>query len=198
MGCGGGLRRRACRTLGVVGVEPKQPRAQRPNPRLVVPVAPSFEDPALLVDHAHRVFLARPIDPSEPPVTYHPHSLHPAVVDSSRREEPWRLLTDGALRARPPVAAHWAPRRNVRRRWSKTGPLTGQAQSGALPTSADQQSLTSKPEGALPRAVRCVGRASAREAWRSTAGHPEVSATPRSFRLIPRCPSASTSLVNVR
>jgi hypothetical protein len=44
------------------------------------------------------VLLARPIHPSEPPVAHHPHSLHPTVVDS-RREVPWRLLTDGALGA---------------------------------------------------------------------------------------------------
>ena len=53
-----------------------------------------------------------------------------------------------ALRARPPVAALRAPRRNVGRRRSKTGPLHGQDQTGALPTSADQQRMTSKTNAA--------------------------------------------------
>jgi len=34
------------------------------------------------------------------------------------------------------------------RRWSKSGPPHGQAQTALFPTSADNRSLTSKPEGA--------------------------------------------------
>jgi len=60
-----------------------------------------------------------------------------------------------ALWARPPVAAHRASRRNVGRRWSKRGPLHGQAQTGARPTSADPQRMTSKPKGdAVPHLAR--------------------------------------------
>src|SRR5205085_5214430 len=54
-----------------------QPGAQRPDPRLVVVVALALQDPPTLVDHAHCVLLASPVDPSKPPVTHHPHSLHP-------------------------------------------------------------------------------------------------------------------------
>src|SRR5947209_4735332 len=68
-----------------------------------------------------------------------------------------------ALWARPPVAALGAPRRNAGRRWSKRGPLNGQAQTGALPTSADPQRMTSKPRAGvssdrrrLPLSIRRV------------------------------------------
>src|SRR5437763_1212504 len=124
------------------------PRAQRADPRLVVPEPPALHDPPALVDHAHRVLLAGPINAREPRLAHHPHRPSDRLTDR-RREVPWRLLTDGALRARPPVAAQRAPRRNVGRRWSKTGPLHGQAQTGALPTSADPQRMTSKPDGAV-------------------------------------------------
>jgi hypothetical protein len=39
-----------------------------------------------------------------------------------------REVRRSGLKARLPVAAHRAPRRNVGRRWSKSGPLDGQAQ----------------------------------------------------------------------
>jgi hypothetical protein len=41
-----------------------QPRAQRPDPRLVVAASPALRDPAPLVEHA-------------PPLAHHPQSLHP-------------------------------------------------------------------------------------------------------------------------
>ena len=114
---------------------------------LIVPVPAALDDPAALVNDTYRVLLARPINPSEPTFRHDP--LLPICLTRDRREVAWRMLTDGALRARPPVAAQRAPRRNVGTRWSNTGPLPRQAQTGTLPTSADKHSLTSppKPEG---------------------------------------------------
>ena len=63
----------------------EQPRAQRPDARLVVPVAATIDDPPALVDHAHRVLLARPIDPSEPLLDHHPHSSSTCSVLRSAR-----------------------------------------------------------------------------------------------------------------
>jgi len=90
----------------------QKPSAQRPDPRLVMPVATTFHDPSPLVDHAHRVLLAGPVHPSELPLLI-TLTVPSDRLTHNRREAPWRLLTDGALRARPPVAALWAPRRNV-------------------------------------------------------------------------------------
>ena len=43
------------------------------------------------------------------------------------------------------------------RRWSKSGPLHGQARMALFPTSADQQRLTSKPKPAVVRTAQVWG-----------------------------------------
>ena len=58
----------------------QQPHAQRPDPRLVVPVAAPLQDPPALVDHAHRVLLARPVHPGKPTIRHDYHSLEIAPV----------------------------------------------------------------------------------------------------------------------
>ena len=57
--------------------EPQQPRAQRPDPGLVVTITATLHDPPALVDDAHRVLLAGPINPSEPTIRHDHHSLQP-------------------------------------------------------------------------------------------------------------------------
>jgi hypothetical protein len=51
-----------------------QSRAQRPDPRLVAAVAAALHDPPPLVDHAHRVLLAGPINTSEPTLQHDHHA----------------------------------------------------------------------------------------------------------------------------
>jgi hypothetical protein len=80
-----------------------QPPAQRADPALVMPVAATFDDPSTLVDHAARVLLAGPIDASK--TLLHSYSFQPSILTAADGEVPWRLLTDGALTARLPVAA---------------------------------------------------------------------------------------------
>jgi hypothetical protein len=53
----------------------------------------------MLIHHAHRVLLAGPIDPSAPTIRHDHHSLQTTRSTESRRQVPWRLLADGALRA---------------------------------------------------------------------------------------------------
>jgi hypothetical protein len=47
-------------------LQPDQPRAQRAQPALVMPIPPALHDPPSLIDHAHRVLLTGPIDPGKP------------------------------------------------------------------------------------------------------------------------------------
>jgi hypothetical protein len=85
-------------------VERDQPRAQRRDPALVMPVTATLEDPPVAVDHTDRMLLAGPIDPSEATLL-HDVSLHPMTLTAAGGEVPWRSLIDGALTAQLPVAA---------------------------------------------------------------------------------------------
>jgi hypothetical protein len=51
-----------------------QPCAQRPDPFLAVPIPAPFQNPASLIDHARRVLLAGPIDPSKPTIRHDHHT----------------------------------------------------------------------------------------------------------------------------
>jgi hypothetical protein len=66
-------------------LETDQPRAQRPDPRLVVTEPTALNDSALLVDHADRVLLAGPVNASEPRLAHRPHSfIRPGLPGSAR------------------------------------------------------------------------------------------------------------------
>jgi hypothetical protein len=66
-----------------------------------MPIAATLHDPPVDVDHADRVLLAGPVDPSE--AIPHDSSL-PSMLTVAGGELPWWSLTDGALMARLPVA----------------------------------------------------------------------------------------------
>jgi hypothetical protein len=116
-----------------LGPELEQSRAQRGEPALVVAVAAALQDPPLAVDDAAGVLLAGPVDPSETTIT-HVCSLRPALTVAGG-EVPWRVLTDGALTARLPVAARGT---STERREALVScwPSARASDAGALPTSA--------------------------------------------------------------
>ena len=111
-----------------------QPCAQRLDPTLVMTVAASFDDPPIAIVDAHRVLGAGPINSSGPTLT-HNSSLQPTILTAAGDEVPWRLLIDGALRARLPVAAQGTStdrREALVSRW----PSARASNAGALPTAA--------------------------------------------------------------
>ena len=58
-----------------------KPRAQRPDPGLVVTKSAALHDPPPLVDHAHRVLLAGPIHPGEPSLRHDHHAPSNQPID---------------------------------------------------------------------------------------------------------------------
>ena len=81
-----------------------QPRAQRLDPALVMAIAAPLDDPAVAVGDASGVLLAGPIDPGAATLV-HDSSLRPVTLTAAGGEVPWRVLIDGALTARLPVAS---------------------------------------------------------------------------------------------
>jgi hypothetical protein len=96
-------------------------------------IATSFNDPSIGIDDTDSVLLTGPIDASEPALSH----------DSSRRstltvaggEVPWRVLTDGALPARLPVATRGTSTER-REALVSSWPSARASDTGALPTSA--------------------------------------------------------------
>jgi hypothetical protein len=110
-----------------------QPPAQRPDATLVVTEAPTLNDPPLAVDHADGVLLAGPINAGE--AFLHDYLLGTPLTCVGG-EVPWRVLTDGALTARLPVATRGT---STERREALVScwPSTRASAGGALPASAD-------------------------------------------------------------
>ncbi len=116
--------------------EPQQPGAQRPDPALVMPVAAALHDPPMLVDNAHGVFLASPINASDLPFLHdHPPSTNQLTVVGG--EVPWRMLTDGALTTQLPGATRGTST-ECREALVSNGPSARASAKGALPASADK------------------------------------------------------------
>jgi hypothetical protein len=113
----------------------EQSRAQRPDPALVMPIAAALHDPPLLVNDAYRVLLAGPIDPSETTLLLHDHAS-PRRLTVVGGEVPWRMLTDGALTARLPIAARGTSTER-REALVSNWPSARASAKGALPASAD-------------------------------------------------------------
>jgi hypothetical protein len=113
--------------------ELQQAPAQRAQAALVMPVAAALDDPPVTIDDAHRVLLAGPIDASEPTLCHLCSLL--TVLTATGGEVPWRVLTDGALRAQLPVAT---PGTSTQRREAlvSSWPSARASDAGALPTSA--------------------------------------------------------------
>jgi len=66
-------------------LETDQPRAQRPDARLVVTEPAALHDPTPLVDHANRVLLAGPVNAMKPRLAHRPHSfIRPGLQGSAR------------------------------------------------------------------------------------------------------------------
>jgi hypothetical protein len=100
-------------------------------------VPAALDDPPVRVDHAHRVLGTGPVDPGEPTLLSHNHSLRPTLTIAGG-EVPWRSLTDGALTAQLPVAAQGT---STERREAPVscGPSARASNRGALPAPAGTQ-----------------------------------------------------------
>jgi hypothetical protein len=100
---------------------------------LVMPVAAPLDDPPIGVDHADGVLLIGPIDSSEGITD--DSSLQPTTLTAAGGEVPWRVLIDGALRARLPVAAQGTST-DRREALVSCWPSTRASAVGALPATA--------------------------------------------------------------
>ena len=111
-----------------------QARAQRLDPALIMAIATPLDDPAVAVGNASGVFFAGPIDASEATLV-HDSSLQPVMLTAAGGEVPWRVLIDGALRARLPVAAQGTST-DRREALVSLWPSTRASAFGALPAAA--------------------------------------------------------------
>ena len=114
--------------------ELEKARTQRRDPALVMAIATPLDDPAVAVGDARGVFFAGPIDASETTLV-HDSSLQSMILTAAGGEVPWRVLIDGALRARLPVAAQGTST-DRREALVSLWPSTRASAFGALPAAA--------------------------------------------------------------